>query len=140
MGYILPSNEWPECLKDRKEVVGVFVGGCIIGHDKRFYRSNDNKRIALAHAHIKGKHRGWICVPYKSRLRSRYLMLHELAHLIVRKGHKNKWRRTLKKLGGTLKPYKLSGSTIRSKDHRNFYEKLLDWLSDEKISSVSKMR
>lgn len=141
MGYRLPPNEWPACIKGHREVKGVYVGGCVIGHDKRFYRTDGNKRIALAHAHTKGKHRGWICVPYKTRLRAKFLMLHELAHLKERKHHhEKKWRKAVKKLGGTLKPYKLPGSTLRAKDHRTFLEKLFDFILDVKISTMSKVR
>jgi|ERR1700722_3631092 len=133
MGYKLSHAAWPACLKDRSEVSGVYVGGCIIGHDARFWRTEDNKHVALAHSHIKGKHTGWICVPYKTRLRSKELMLHELAHLIVgRKGHGKMWRKTVKEVGGTLKSYQLVGSTLSAKCRLNFIQKLLDLLFREK--------
>lgn len=130
MGYELHLNDWPPYLRGFKRLKGIYVGGCIIGHDARFYRTEDNKKIAFAHAHTKGKHYGWICVPYRTRLRSKYLMLHELAHILCpKKGHKRKWRKTLKRLGGTLKPYKLVGSTLKTKDHRSLGNKLYDWFT-----------
>lgn len=133
MGYVLPTNKYPLCLRGYKEITGIYVGGCIRGRDSRFYRSEDNKRIALAHSHPRGKYRGWLCVPFKTRLRTRNLMLHELAHILcgaagIKRGHNRHWRWTMCKLGGVLYPYELVGSTLSSKDHRRFIDKILDGL------------
>lgn len=119
MGYRLTPDEWPACLRGQSKVKGVYVGGCIIGHDKRFYRTEDNQRVALAHAHTKGKHKGFICIPYKSRLRDKRLMLHELAHIMAGGGHSFKWKHILLSLGGSLEGRKLVGSTLRTKNHSN---------------------
>jgi len=127
MGYVLQPEEYPACLMGHNELRCIFVGGCIKGNDARFSRKTTNRPIALAHCHRSGKHVGTICVPYRSRLRSRELMLHELAHIIcaangIRKGHHKHWRRIVRELGGTCASYRLVGSTIRSKDHRSLLE------------------
>lgn len=134
MGYILPPDEYPVCLAPYKGIIRVYVGGCVRGpaRAKRFYRSEDNKHIAFAHTHCKAYGRSWLCVPYKSRLRSKELMLHELAHVLSKRegharGHHKHWRSIVRELGGELAPYKVS-RTLTSKDHRPFLERILDLL------------
>src|ERR1700722_11534834 len=133
--YSLPRNEWPAYLRSYQQLAGICVGGCIRDRDARFYRSKDNKRIALAHCHPRGKYAGWICVPYETRLRTRNLMLHELAHIIcgslgIKRGHKKEWRTIVKAIGGTAGSYKIVGSTLKSRDHREFVEKIWDWIAE----------
>lgn len=81
---------------------GVFLGGCVERGDGSSFR-------ARAHAHISGPkvsqiYDGWICVRSRRRLmnggRPSNLMLHELAHLISRQGHTDKFRAVLRSLGG----------------------------------------
>ena len=94
---IVPESEWPSELR-HAAVRGVFVGGCVSrGDGSRFRRK--------AHAHIDdGPHQGWICLLSARRLTARELLLHELAHLVVRAGHTDEWRAALLALGGTLDP------------------------------------
>jgi hypothetical protein len=105
------------------------------GRDARFYRTDDNKHIALAHSHPRGRYKGWICVPYETRLRTKNLMLHELAHIIcgslgIKRGHRKEWRAIVRTLGGTDGSYKLVGSFIKSRDHRKLADRLWDWIMD----------
>jgi hypothetical protein len=65
-------------------------------------RGDGSSFRAKAHAHITGEYEGWICVRSAARLLDRFLMLHELAHIITGQGHTDGWRACLLKLGGTL--------------------------------------
>lgn len=94
---ILPREHYPRELQ-HDSVAGVFVGGCVSRGDGSRFR-------AKAHAHIWGQYCGWICVLSEKRLDCRELILHELAHVISRQGHTDKWRRVLLSIGGTLDAY-----------------------------------
>lgn len=79
------------------EVKGIFVGGCVD-------RGEGSRFRAKAHSHVKGKHKGYICVLSIKRLSCTALMLHEAAHIITGLGHVDKWRKKLLEIGGTLDP------------------------------------
>ena len=99
-GYHLPPNDWPQYLRSFDCLMGIYVGGCFVG--------NNIETDTLAHAH---PHSGWICLPCKTRLRTRNLMLHEVAHLMSEHPRHNKgWRNNLRKIGGTTKQVPISGS------------------------------
>lgn len=56
----------------------------------------------VAHAHIGGKHEGWICIR-KLRDFNRTTLRHEIAHLIRSdKRHDEAWRRVVRELGGQV--------------------------------------
>jgi hypothetical protein len=92
---VVPKESWPECLQGHDKVVGVFIGGCVD-------RGAGSSFRARAHAHTHGTNAGWICVRGWRRLYQRQLMLHELAHILCGQGHTDKWRKTLRALGGRL--------------------------------------
>jgi len=91
---IVPPEGIPEELR-RPEVAGVFIGGCV-------ERGVGSSFRARAHAHTSGEHLGWICIRGWRRLYQRGLMLHELAHVLTRQGHTDKWRDCLRALGGKV--------------------------------------
>lgn len=79
-------------------LVGVFVGGCVARGDGSSFR-------ARAHAHWNGRFAGWICVRSAKRLYTpsggaSNLLLHELAHILTKQGHTDKFREVFKMLGG----------------------------------------
>jgi hypothetical protein len=76
---------------------GIFAGGCVArGIGSSFRRS--------AHAHTHDAHTGWICLRTARHATNRALLLHELAHVITRRGHDDRWRTELLALGGSLDP------------------------------------
>lgn len=84
--------------RNKNILKGVFLGGCVDRGDGSSFR-------ARAHAHIKGTNQGWICVRGRKRLmtlkgKPSNTMWHELAHLISGEGHTDKFRTTLRSLGG----------------------------------------
>lgn len=82
---------------DHPLVKGVFANGCVErGDGSRFRRK--------AHSHIKGKFEGWICFLSAKRLSEKMLILHELAHIISKQGHTDKFRKILLEIGGTIDP------------------------------------
>jgi len=96
--------------KTTAPLAGVFVGGCIVRGEGSSFR-------ASAHAHIAGPFAGWICVRSAKRLyassgRPSQTMLHELAHIITRKGHTDRFRRVFRELGGRCSR-KIVGETKR---------------------------
>jgi hypothetical protein len=91
---VVPPEGVPECLR-RPEVAGVFIGGCVARGVGSSFRHQ-------AHAHIEGEHLGWICIRGWKRLYQRGLLLHELAHVLTRQGHTDKWRACLRALGGKI--------------------------------------
>jgi hypothetical protein len=101
----IPRKQWPKYLHSFKELKGIYTGGGCV-NDKNFSWANKDGSFILAHAHCYPDdiHRGWVCLGFKSRIRNRFLMLHEVAHLIAGygHGHNDKWRRILLKIGGTL--------------------------------------
>ncbi len=89
--------------KYKKEgYMGVFVGGCVNRGEGSSFR-------AQGHAHcFKGStNEGWICVRSKKRLfmangKPSRLLWHELAHILSKAGHTDKWRAKMKELGQPL--------------------------------------
>lgn len=87
----------------------VVVGRCVTGQswdDTRGDRANASKcadyEVGHAH-HVGGRHEGCICVRYQKHLgtdaRLGTTTMHELAHLLSRTGHDERWRRWMRKLG-----------------------------------------
>jgi len=81
-------------------LAGVYVGGCV----ERGAGSSFRK---MAHAHIAGKWKGWICVRSAKRLytsngEASTLMRHELAHILTGQGHTDAWRKCVRLLGGKV--------------------------------------
>lgn len=81
----------------KRRLMGVFVGGCIERGDRSSFRHQ-------AHAHTSSKdlYRGWICIRAERRLLQEQLLIHELAHILTRQGHTDKWRAKVIELGGSL--------------------------------------
>ena len=103
----LPKAKW---LKDHPSIRGVFVGGCVgrgVGYRTR----------STAHAHIHGEHQGWICFSSDKWLHLREIWLHELAHLVTREWHTNRWRKFLLQIGGTLDPVVENGVVVLRSYH-----------------------
>ena len=95
-------------------VKGVFVGGCVERGDGSRFR-------AKAHAHDSktDPYCGWLCFLSAKRLSCRELLLHELAHLIAKAGHVDKWRKVLLDLGGTLdEVYDEKGKLVLKSYHK----------------------
>lgn len=86
------------------EVKGLFVGGCVDRGDGSRFRRH-------AHAHV-SKHLpnpGWICVLGWGRVKDalekqelNQLLMHELAHILTKQGHTDKWRIVYQQLGGRI--------------------------------------
>lgn len=100
---IRKRSEFPKCIRQFKEVKGIYVGGCIDGLEAP---------KGTAHAHcVAGHHRtGWICLSYKYQLKEKLTLLHEVAHLIADKSvhapdHGKKWRDIVESINGTYKSY-----------------------------------
>ena len=89
---ILPPSSY---VTPHPELRGVFVGGCVD-------RGEGSRFRAKAHSHIRDPHRGWICFLSSKWLHVRELWLHELAHVVTRQGHTDRWRKFLLQIGGTL--------------------------------------
>jgi hypothetical protein len=103
----LPKVQW---LKDHPSLRGVFVGGCV-------ERGVGSRFRAKAHAHTHGEHRGWVCFLSGKWLHVRDLWLHELAHVVTREGHTNRWRAFLLQIGGTLDPVSDNGVVVLRSYH-----------------------
>lgn len=91
--FKLSYNNRPTILQ-RPEIKGVCVRGCISNHN--------NIKHEIAHAHLEGDCKGWLCFHYKEGLSNKFVCLHELAHILTKQGHTAKWRETLLDLGGSL--------------------------------------
>ena len=92
----LGKANWPTWLQ-HPEMKGVFIGGCVS-------RGIGSSFRAKAHAHFGDEHRGWICFRSTKWLDNKFLCLHELAHIVTRQGHTDRWRKFLLQIGGTLDP------------------------------------
>jgi hypothetical protein len=103
----LPRFAW---LVKHPELRGVFVGGCVS-------RGVGSKFRAKAHAHTTGEHRGWICFRSTRWINIRELWLHELAHVVTRDGHTDRWRAFLVQIGGTLDPVVIDGTIVTKSYH-----------------------
>jgi hypothetical protein len=111
----LPSAAW---LTPHPELRGVFVGGCV-------ERGVGSSFRATAHAHSHGFHRGFICFRSDKWLHVRELWLHELAHVVTRQPHNNRWREFLLQIGGTLDPvYDGDRCVLRSYHPRTRHDRL----------------
>lgn len=87
----------------------VVVGKCVAGEDwedsnRRRSHSSKCNMYEVGHAHhVGGRHEGCICVRYQKHLgtddRLGATTMHELAHLLSRTGHDERWRRWMRKLG-----------------------------------------
>ena len=78
---------------------GVHIGPTCV--DGSAYEMTRNGRQADAHAHTTGcKPTGYICAKSLSALRE--LLVHEIAHLASDSGHDDRWRTTVKRLGGRV--------------------------------------
>jgi len=94
----IPFKKWPKILQ-RPEVKGVFVGGCCCPWEEK-----PDPKETLAHAHLQkdgGIFRGWICFS-SEKIPNKYVVIHELSHLISETGHSKRWRETVLKLGGKI--------------------------------------
>ena len=105
---VVDRDNYPEYLKKFKELQGICIGGCIDPNHKI-----DKEHDAHAHAHFIDPHRGWICLRYKYQFREKFLMLHEMAHLIANKlsfipDHGKEWRKVVKEIGGTFKSFHIT--------------------------------
>jgi hypothetical protein len=97
---------FPKCIRHFREVKGICVGRCI---DKK----DDIESNLEAHAHclpLCKPYQGWICLRRKNDLKEKYLLLHEVAHLIANTvagtpSHGKKWRKVVVAIGGTYKPF-----------------------------------
>lgn len=89
----LSYNNRPTTLQ-RPEIKGVCISGCISNHN--------NIKHEIAHAHLDGDCKGWVCFRYQEALNNKLVCLHELAHVLTKQGHTAKWRETLLDLGGSL--------------------------------------
>lgn len=107
----LPQERWPSYLLKHRDVVeGVYIGECASHHPF------DG---ALAHAHTRNTddERYWGSICFLNPLAFvKPLVLHEIAHLIANADHNGKWRRTLRRIDGTLDEVYIPrlGLTLRS--------------------------
>lgn len=87
-------------LANHPEVVGIAIGACAAGEPWPSLDTAGHGEVA--HAHISGPRRGWICC---RRLRhyNAITLRHEIAHLIRRDArHDDAWRREVRALGGRV--------------------------------------
>jgi len=113
---LLPRSDLriPAYARKYEELKGICIGGCVVkGYGKNYdgqqwySRRIDEKEVAHAHCVSAGVWFGWICSPYKLILTNKWLLKHELAHLIAEDethkiGHTKKWKETLLMIGGSL--------------------------------------
>ena len=125
---IIPNSDprIPSYARIYEELKGLCIGGCIsVGYGKEEDDKpwSPNKIVgdrSYAHAHngLNDPWFGWICSPYKGLLTHKWVLLHEVAHLIVvDEGHTKKWRKTVELIGGSLKP-KVINRRIRMLDYQ----------------------
>lgn len=108
MSGVLPRKLWTV---EHTELRGVFIGGCV-------ERGVGSSFRAKAHAHTHGSNRGWICFRSDMWLACRELWLHEIAHVVTREGHTDRWRAFLVQLGGTLDVVTLGGDVVLGDYHK----------------------
>lgn len=92
--------------KQYPQLKGIFIGGCIERGEGSSFR-------AKAHAHTQENdpYKGWICIRSLKRVyikdtkRPSMLILHELAHLLVKPYyyHNKQWEKTYKNLKRVIK-------------------------------------
>lgn len=111
-------SKLPKCIRRFMELKGICVGQCINPKSKI-----EDDCDAHAHSNYFDLNRGFICVRYKYHLREKYLLLHEVAHLIVNKTeniphHGKAWKKVVAEIGGTYLPYP---SYNNKRVHRGYY-------------------
>jgi hypothetical protein len=84
------------------QVKGIYVGGCIDRGEGSCFRAS-----AHAHCFPGNLNFGWICIRsrhkiYNSKGEFSRLLIHEIAHIVSRSGHNDKWRETVHSLGGAI--------------------------------------
>lgn len=100
MSYIIKArSKFPKCLRYFETLKGISVGKCINKH-RGFDDHGEEIEYAHAHCLLHDPYRGWICLRYKYCLKDRYLLLHEIAHLIANVSedipdHGNKWKKVI---------------------------------------------
>ena len=108
---ILPKSKWPKYLLQFKQLKGICCGKC-----------KDGDIIKHAHAHCKPytKVRGWICLRNKSMIRNRFLMLHEIGHLLAgyKNSHNKVWRKAVLSIGGTLNEFPITKTVFAADMHK----------------------
>lgn len=105
---IKPSN-FPDCVREYDFLIGISVGSCIDPNNHE-PMMGDIYEEAHSHSYYDDPYKGWICLGYECLLHDKYALLHEVAHLIANKSilvpaHGKEWRRAVKAIGGTYKPY-----------------------------------
>ena len=96
----LSYNKWPDWLK-HPIVQDIYIYDCPV------WRGCFKDWHETAHCHPKSAplpHT--ICFRNKQVLNTKYVGLHELAHLISDRNHDDRWRKCVLGLGGTLKEKK----------------------------------
>lgn len=101
---ILPRALYPAAIKPHaRRIRGVCLFGCIDPSGATPLRAEHE-----AHVHVDRSARvafeGWICIRTARALGFRELLLHEVAHLLTRRGHDERWRRKVREIGGKLGP------------------------------------
>jgi hypothetical protein len=101
-------SEYPEWVRGFSEVKGIYVNGCVSDgawEDVTPHKDQLPGEQALAHAHNStwDDYSGWICLNNEYDRHNKYLLLHELAHILTPGcDHNNRWRRKLVELGGNF--------------------------------------
>jgi len=113
-GKIMPKREYPEYLKWFPQIKGIFANGCIYGEDYRKLYPKMTWQAAHAHSSPDEKRAGWICLRREGLIHNRFLLLHEVAHLIAA-GHNNDyvWAYHLLSIGGTLDEFIIERNSLR---------------------------
>lgn len=97
---IRDRQSFPACIRSFDVLQGICVGGCINSSD-----SIIKQGAAHAHADKNDDYHGWICLRFKYQLKEKFVLLHEVAHLLVPDSHHGKpWRQKVVEIGGTIKP------------------------------------
>lgn len=93
---ITARENFPFCIRSYSELQGICIGKCI---------NPRGSMDSAAHAHSAGRYAGWICLRFKYQLREKYLLLHEIAHLLTPgHDHSKTWRDMVLKIGGKITP------------------------------------
>jgi len=101
---IKKRSQFPECIRHFKELKGICIGECI--DNIQFGKSE----AAHAHCYDGDPYQGWICLKHKYQLKSKLILLHEVAHLIANRHiesvpHGKGWKKVLLSIGGTFKSF-----------------------------------
>jgi hypothetical protein len=113
---ITDRNQFPEYVRQHECLKGIAVGACIKG----LYIDPVKE---LAHAHMHGKHKGWVCM--LSELQGHKLaLLHEVAHLLhssffelFHVPHGKEWRKYVVSIGGSYKAFRINRIWTRDFTH-----------------------